>query len=85
MTRKQQIFIDEYLKCWNAAEAARRAGYSVKTAYSIGHELLNKPEVEAAIQARLEEVHMGADETLQRLADMARGDMGEFLSGLTSL
>lgn len=79
LTRKQQVFVDEYLKCWNAAEAARRAGYSERSAYSQGWENLRKPEIKAAIEARLDEVHMSADEALRLLADMARGDLSDFM------
>ena len=50
MTPKQKRFIELY--SGNAAEAARLAGYSEKTAYSIGQELLNKPEIMERIQER---------------------------------
>ncbi len=56
MTPKQQRFAEEYVVDHNATQAAIRAGYSPKTAYSIGHENLKKPEIAAAIaaeQARL--------------------------------
>ena len=43
LTDKQRAFVSQYLICWNASEAARRAGYSVKSAYSIGSENLTKP------------------------------------------
>lgn len=36
----------------NATEAAKKAGYSAKTAYSIGPENLNKPEIRAYIDER---------------------------------
>lgn len=49
---KQIRFVDEYCISHSAAAAARQAGYSTKTARSIGHELLTKPDVQAAIQAR---------------------------------
>ena len=42
---KQADFIAEYLKDGNATQAAIRAGYSPKTAYSIGEENLRKPEI----------------------------------------
>jgi phage terminase small subunit len=80
LTRKQRVFVDEYLKCWSAAEAARRAGYSVKTAYSIGPRLLRNVEVAEAIKARLAEIHMGTDEALAILAEHARGDMGDLMA-----
>lgn len=73
LNAKQQAFIDEYLKCWNASEAARRAGYSEKTAYSQGGRLLKHVEVATAIQERIDERSMSADEVLIRLAEQARG------------
>lgn len=78
LTKKQQVFIDEYLKCFNATQAALVAGYSEKTAYSIGWENLRKPEIKAEIDARLDEVHMSANEALKLQADVARGDIGVF-------
>ncbi len=51
MSAKQQRFVEEYLVDHNATQAAIRAGYSEKTAYSIGHENLKKPEIAAAIAA----------------------------------
>ena len=55
MTGKQQIFILEYLKDFNATQAAIRAGYSSRTAYSIGNELLRKPEIKQAIDTVMTE------------------------------
>ena len=51
MTPKQERFVQEYLVDMNATAAAKRAGYSEKTAYSVGHEILKKPEIAVAIQA----------------------------------
>lgn len=45
MNDKQKRFCDEYLIDLNATQAAIRAGYSEKTAYSIGWENLRKPEI----------------------------------------
>ena len=50
MTPKNLKFISEYTKDFNATQAAIRAGYSPKTAYSIGQELLKKPEIMAAMK-----------------------------------
>lgn len=77
---KQALFVEEYLKTFNATEAAKTAGYSPKTAYSIGWENLRKPEIAQAISRRLSESAMTSDEVLMRLADQARGDMGIFLA-----
>lgn len=54
MTPKQKLFVKEYLVDLNATQAAIRAGYSKKTAYSIGEENLRKPELASAIQAALD-------------------------------
>ena len=79
LTNKQRVFVEEYLRCWNATEAALRAGYSEKTSYSIGHENLSKPEISELIRGKLEALQMGTDEALKLLADHARGDIGEFM------
>lgn len=50
LTKKQKAFIQEYLVDLNATQAAIRAGYSKKTAYSIGQENLSKPEIRQALQ-----------------------------------
>lgn len=55
LTAKQQIFIMEYLNDYNATQAAIRAGYSAKTAYSIGQENLKKPEIRQAIDTAMKE------------------------------
>lgn len=80
MNAKQTAFVSHYLRTWNASKAARRAGYSKKTAGSIGHELLKKPEIQAAIQQRLANLHAGADEVLARLTVQARGDITDLLN-----
>lgn len=51
LNSKQLRFVDEYCISHSAADAARKAGYSPKTARSIGHELLTKPDIQSAIQA----------------------------------
>ena len=80
LTAKQQAFVDEYLLCWNAAQAARAAGYSEATARNIGHENLTKPDIQAEIQRRVSERAMSADEVLIRLAEHARGSMADFVT-----
>ena len=56
LTTKQALFIAHYLECWNATEAAKKAGYSEKTAYSIGQENLKKPEIKSEIERRKSEL-----------------------------
>lgn len=51
LTPRQAQFVREYVTSGNAAEAARRAGYSERTAKAIACELLTKPDLQEAIQA----------------------------------
>jgi phage terminase small subunit len=51
LTVKQQRFVDFY--DGNATQAALKAGYSEKTAHSIGQENLKKPVIIQAIESRL--------------------------------
>lgn len=46
MNVRQQKFCDYYLQSGNATDAAIKAGYSEKTAYSIGQRLLKNVEIE---------------------------------------
>lgn len=50
LNAKQRRFVDEYLIDLNATRAAKRAGYSEKTADNIGAELLRKTWVKHAIE-----------------------------------
>lgn len=56
LTPKQKAFSDEYLICGNATEAAKKAGYKEKTAYSIGAENLRKPLIREYIASRQKEI-----------------------------
>lgn len=71
LTPKQAAFVEEYLIDLNATAAARRAGYSEKTASFIGHENLRKPNIAAAIASaqakRSERLNITADEVLRGL------------------
>jgi phage terminase small subunit len=50
LTARQRQFVREYLLCRNAAEAARKAGYSEKNADKIGFILLEKSRVAQAVK-----------------------------------
>lgn len=77
-TKKQRVFIEEYLRCWNASEAARRAGYKTK-ANVIGAELIALPSIKAVVEKRIDEMKMDTDEVLSRLASYARGSLEPFI------
>lgn len=76
----QEAFVNEYLKCRNATQAAKAAGYSAKTAYSKGHALKHEPEIAKAIQERFDEAAMTAGEVLALLAEQARAAYAEYLT-----
>lgn len=80
LTKKRRIFVEEYLKCWNATEAARRAGYAERYLHTNAPKLLQNTTIAEAIQERLEQACMGADEVLVRLAEQARADISEFIT-----
>lgn len=79
LTAKQQRFVDEYLKDLNATQAAIRAGYSKKTAASIGQENLTKPEIakalKGAMQGRSERTAITQDMVLRELAKIGFSDI----------
>jgi phage terminase small subunit len=77
LSNRQRVFIEEYLKCWVGSEAARRAGYANERVAAV--RLLTKDNIKAIIQERISEKAMTADEVLTRLAEHARGDMGDFM------
>ena len=57
LTEMQRGFVEAYIgqAFLNATKAAKLAGYSERTAYSIGHELKSKRQVRAAIVLRVNE------------------------------
>ena len=78
LTKKQKRFIDEYLIDLNATQAAIRAGYSEKTARSVGAENLTKPDIKKAVEEALEAIHTAkaadAQEVLEYLTSVLRGE-----------
>jgi len=79
LSNKQRVFIEEYLRCWNATEADIAAGYSKRTATVIGSENLLKPYIADEVKRRIAEKVMSADEVLKRMSDMARASHLPFI------
>ena len=79
LTPKQQRFVEEYLIDLNATQAAIRAGYSEKTAKSIGQENLTKPDIQKAIEEaqnkRQEQTQIDAAYVLKRLVEIDQMDV----------
>ena len=79
MNERQKHFADEYIISKNATQSAIVAGYSEKTAYSIGQRLLKNVEISEYIKKRTEELFdersMTIAEALAISASIARGDV----------
>ena len=71
LTLKQKAFADEYIKNGgNATQAAEKAGYSKKTAYSIGNENLKKPAIKEYIAKQTEQIDKECNRDIMSLADI---------------
>lgn len=78
LSPKQQVFVEEYLRTWNATEAARRAEYAHANVQ--GSRLLVNVSIAAEIQRRVDEIAMSANEVLLRLAEQARAEYSVYLT-----
>jgi phage terminase small subunit len=82
LTERQERFAEEYLVDLNATQAAIRAGYSRKTARTIGPRLRRLPHVMARIERgmaeRTERVRIEQDRVVAELARLAFSDVREF-------
>lgn len=78
LTEKQKRFCEEYLIDLNATQAAKRAGYSEKTAFSIGVENLKKPLIQEYLQDlmkyRSERTGVTAEKVIEELEKIAFSD-----------
>jgi phage terminase small subunit len=84
LSDKQKRFVEEYMVDLNATQSAIRAGYSLKTAHSIGAENLTKPEIQEAIQQRQKEIseatNISAKRILEEYAKIAFSDVRELFT-----
>lgn len=88
MTKKQKLFIEEYLIDLNATQAAIRAGYSPETAGSIGSENLKKPEIRARIEKAMAErsrrTGINQDRVLMELAKIGFANISDIVDPETA-
>ena len=88
LTKKNEVFCEEYLIDLNATQAAIRAGYSVDSAGSIGSELLKKPEIRArsdkAMAERSKRTGINADRVLRELGRIAFVDPSDVIDMTTA-
>lgn len=83
LNAKQRAFIAQYLIDKNGTQAAIRAGYSPKTAYSIASELLSKPEIAERVAKGLQRIedraNITAERVRQELATLGYADLTDYV------
>lgn len=83
LTKKQKMFVEEYLIDLNAKQAAIRAGYSPKTAGETGYENLNKPHIKQEIDKRMKDrekrTEITQDKVLKELASIGFANASDFV------
>ena len=81
LNRRQQKFVDYFVQIGNATEAAKKAGYSDKSSYQIGCELLKNAKIRVAIDdklKKLESERIAEDkEILEYLTAVMRGKIDD--------
>ena len=84
LTKRQEIFVAEYLTDLNATRSAISAGYSEKSAESQGAQQLRNPKVAAEIakksKKRLEKLDITAERVLNELALLGFANMLDYMS-----
>jgi phage terminase small subunit len=75
-------FVTNYVKCLNATQAAKEAGYSEKSAHVQGCQLLKNPkirqEIDVLLNRRLKKDELSAERILEELRRIALFDLREF-------
>jgi phage terminase small subunit len=78
ITARHKRFVEAYCEHFNGAQAAREAGYAESRARVTASELLSDPDISRMVEERLEDLAMSSAEATKRMADIARGDIGQF-------
>lgn len=83
LTRKQQLFVHEYLVDLNATQAAIRCGYSDKSAYNQGSRMMSNDEVRRAIDTamrdKIRRADVTADDVLRLITRAAFARLTDFV------
>lgn len=90
ISEKHRRFCEEYIKDFNAAAAARRAGYTKGSAdRAIGHLILQREEVQAYLDELLKGVRdrnqLEVDIIVQELKSIAFSDIGNYYDSNNNL
>ena len=73
MNHKRKIFVSEYARSGNATEAAKKAGYSDRTAYSTGQRLLKNAEIVKEISKIQNEALENAEMSITDVVNLVKG------------
>ena len=83
LSKKQELFVSEYLVGLNATQAAIRAGYNPRHARNAGYRNLKQPQVKAAIDQaqapRFAKLALDADAVLAELARIAQANILDYM------
>jgi phage terminase small subunit len=83
LTKRQRLFVAEYLVDLNGAQAAVRAGYSARWAKEIAYQTLARPAVAAAIRRaqakRLAALGAEADGVIGELSAIGRANLLDYM------
>lgn len=85
LTKRQRLFVEYYLQYWDAQKAALAAGYSATTAKAKSYKFVKDCVVGPAIEWRIKEASLKADEVLARLSQQATANIAEFLDVLETV
>jgi len=89
LSKKHQLFAEEYLVDLNATQAAIRSGYSAKTARQQGARLLSNANIQKYINDRLEQIKTervaDQQEVLEFFSKVMRGETKEKTLKYTSI
>ncbi len=80
---KEKLFVDEYLKHFNATQAVKEAGYKVKHPREKGSQLLAKGNIQAYVAEKMakreERTHITQDMVLKEIAKVAFANIGDVM------
>ena len=77
MNDKQRLFVENYIINFNATKAAKVAGYSENTSYSIGQRLLKNVEIKEIVDKRIKQFIAKTDDKRTELINFWRGILAD--------
>ena len=79
-----KLFVDYYLENFNAGLAASKAGFSSKYSAQAGWEIMQREEIQAALDERVsaiaQKVRLSPERIIEAWASIAFADLGDFIN-----